>query len=420
MSFRLDSGAIPHVDEVLEPLYYLCVTLGRRGSIRLLRELSGGYTGARVFLAEEQVGPDDPRPFQLVFKVGPSRFLREEVERYQALRVHARAHKAFAQILEPERTLDSLSDSDSAGAIAYEHAAASFAREDCVPLKDLVAQAIRGEAQLEGVAEILATTVQAIGSLYASPKADFAFELAKYYLDRWVPHFRLAIEDAVEVEGQYLLTHRRLNPAQFRSEPTTPAPRLRQAAESPTDAQTDLVVPRLSLVRTTEAGIIVHGPTSDALSLELDLRALSSEARRKIASSRTVALWTSAPADSSRYDFYLRRLQEAFPSRDLGRSILAIGGQHYHNPLRHFSRPLLERTRPPARTRLVPAHGDLHPGNVLVVGSMPVIIDYGLAEAPTPCGNRLRPPVRRHRPGRSLRDPPTGGTRRRATGAPGP
>lgn len=33
-----------------------------------------------------------------------------------------------------------------------------------------------------------------------------------------------------------------------------------------------------------------------------------------------------------------------------------------------------------------PAHGDLHPGNVLVAGTSPVIIDYGLSDESLPLG----------------------------------
>jgi tetratricopeptide (TPR) repeat protein len=110
------------------------------------------------------------------------------------------------------------------------------------------------------------------------------------------------------------------------------------------------------------------------------------DTRRRVTTAHTVSLWTSASTESSRYGVYLRRLQDSFPGQDLRLPSLAVGGWRLHNPLWHLSRPLIEQTKAPLRTRLVPAHGDLHPGNVLVVGSVPVIIDYGLADLRSPVG----------------------------------
>lgn len=382
----LDAGPLSIDDSALAPIRHLCSVLQRRGSIRIVKELQGGYTGARVLLAEEQVKPDDPSPFSLVFKVGSALSLRDEVHRYRALLPFARAHNAFAHIIEPEKTLEALPGGQT-GAIAYEHAAAPFARKDCISLKELVAQAIRGEAGLEKVEEVIAITLQAIGSLYAEPEPAFAFPVARYYLDRWAPHFHISIEEAIVSGAQCLLTQRRLNPAQFIEEPETPLDTVREAAESPSpELPAALALSRLSRVHTTERGIVLNGPTSDALSLELDLRALSIEKRESVEASRAVSLWAPASSSDSRYTFYRRRLQDAFPGRDLDRAALSIGGQLLQNPLRYISRPLVKLTIPPRRTYLIPAHGDLHPGNVLVVGNTPVIIDYGLAETRLPVG----------------------------------
>jgi len=142
----------------------------------------------------------------------------------------------------------------------------------------------------------------------------------------------------------------------------------------------------LSPVYTSGATLFVHGPTSDVISLEIDLSALSPEVRERVAASRILSLWTSVQAEGSKFSFYRRRLQEAWPEVDLTHPVLHFGQRRFHNPLYHLSRPLQESALPLAKTRLVPAHGDLHPGNVLVVGNMPVIIDYGLSELRVPVG----------------------------------
>jgi len=357
--------------------------LQRRGSIRIVAELPGGYTGARVFVAEEQVTPDDPQPFSLVFKVAKGVVLREEVERYQSLRRHARAHKAFAEIIEPRLTLMALVDEYEC-AIAYEHVAAAFGRNESVSLKDVVATALGDEIRVSGARDLLLTTMSAVTSMYGHPETTFAFDIARYYLDRWLPHFSINIEEAVEVSSHWLLTRHRLNPAYFNSESPTKPEMVRRAGESTTcDLPENLVLPMLTVRRPIRGAFIVE--ESD-LSLELDLTALSADARRTVADLENVAVWAPPERDGRRYAQYHERLQRAFLGEDLSRAIVAIGGHWFHNPLHHLSQPLIDKTRPSVKTWAVPGHGDLHPGNVLAVGTSPVIIDYGLSETRLPIG----------------------------------
>jgi tetratricopeptide (TPR) repeat protein len=52
----------------------------------------------------------------------------------------------------------------------------------------------------------------------------------------------------------------------------------------------------------------------------------------------------------------------------------------------YLSQPLAQLAAAAIETKVGPAHGDLHPGNVLVVGTAPVIIDYGSSEENLPLG----------------------------------
>jgi tetratricopeptide (TPR) repeat protein len=357
--------------------------LERRGSIRILAELPGGYTGARVFVADEQVTPDDPQPFSLVFKVANGAVLREEVERYQNLRRHVRAHKSFAEIIEPGLTLRALLD-DYDCAIAYEHVAAAFGRRECVSLKDVIGAALGDSTRIAAAHEILETTMKALTSMYAHPQMTFAFDVARYYMDRWLPHFRIAIEQAIDLSSQWLLTRHRLNPAYFYSEQKTQPDIVSRAGELPNcDLPEDVVLPMLSVRQPVRGAFIVQAPE---LSLEVDLSALTDGTRKTLATVDSVSIWAAPDREGRRYIRYRDHLQRAFLGEDLSRPVVALGGHWFHNPLHHLSLPLIERTRPPIPTRAVPAHGDLHPGNVLVVGTSPIIIDYGLSEPRAPIG----------------------------------
>jgi hypothetical protein len=105
MSHTLDLNGILNGEEVRKPINDLCQQLRRKGSIRLMTEFSDGFTKTRVFLAEERASPKDPEPFRLVFKTGSGRLLGDEVRRFQAFIPYARAHAAFAKVVEPDRNL---------------------------------------------------------------------------------------------------------------------------------------------------------------------------------------------------------------------------------------------------------------------------------------------------------------------------
>jgi len=68
MSVDLDASSIKDGYTVKEPIKSLCLAIPRRGSIKLLpKEFSEGFTGTRVFLAEEHAIPDDRRGQRLAY-----------------------------------------------------------------------------------------------------------------------------------------------------------------------------------------------------------------------------------------------------------------------------------------------------------------------------------------------------------------
>jgi tetratricopeptide (TPR) repeat protein len=334
-------------------------------------------------MAEQQTTPADPQPFSLVFKVAKGALLREEVERFVKLWPRARAHKAFAQILEPVLTLTALVD-DYDCAVAYEHVAAAFGRKASVSLRDVVNEALHNETKFEVASELIDSTARALVSLYAYQEDVFAWEIARYYLERWVPHFQLAVEEAVELApSHYLLTMRHLNPSYFASATHTSAEAVQRAAESPKCDLVDVVMPMLNVRRPIRGPLLVY---ERELSLELDLSALSTSILKQVMDLSHVSVWMPANDGTRLYSRYYTLLQRAFLGEDLSRAFVAIGGHWFHNPLHHLSRPLMEYTRRLVTTRAAPAHGDLHPGNVLAVGSVPVLIDYGLSDVRLPVG----------------------------------
>lgn len=383
MSFHyLDHGPLPSGDPALGPIDNLCGLLKLGGVVRIQTEVGGGFTGARVFVAENQVKPGDPAPFSFVFKVAKGAVLRQEVERYENLRRFFRARNAFAAIVEPGLMAMSLQD-DYDAAIAYEHVAAPFARRDSIPLKDLVAAALRDATQIPAALDVLRTTMRALASMYTQRESEFAFQIERYYADRWLPHLRVTIDEVVDTTSPWLLTRRRLNPSQFVSEANTPPDVVRRASEAAHCELQDVVLPMLKMSRPVRGAFRVQ---ESNLSIEIDVSAVPAATRQKLAAQDRVSIWAPPDAEERRYAQYSRRLHRAFPGEDLTRAAVALGGHWFHNPLNHLSQPLIERTRSCPATSSAPAHGDLHPGNVLVVGSAPVIIDYGLSEVRLPVG----------------------------------
>jgi tetratricopeptide (TPR) repeat protein len=130
--------------------------------------------------------------------------------------------------------------------------------------------------------------------------------------------------------------------------------------------------------------IYMHAPNADDLCIEVAIDALGEVERKTITKAQHFDVW--APAGASRYQFYRQRVADAFPDFDCSAATFSIGASAFHNPLLHLSEPLAQLVTASIEIAVGPAHGDLHPGNVLVVGTSPVIIDYGLSEECLPLG----------------------------------
>lgn len=381
----IELGTLRNAQLLQEPIKTLCASIGLGGAIRLVHEFSDGFSETRVVLGEIRSGPDDLQPFHLVFKVGAADVLRDEVHRYRDFTAHARASAAFAPIWNANLTLEALPPDRSLSAIAYGHASDVMGAENCVAFKSVFRECIRGERAVPEVAGMIESIGRVIGSLYGEPTRRFAQELALYYLEHWAPHYQVAPDCLVDSERYPLLTLQRLNPEYFRNEVPSIGADLRKEAESPkNDGPIDIVLHRCTVAEVRRNRLVAWVNSPDDLSLHIDTHELPPSSYAKISEGSTISLWV--PRKISRYDFYLRHVRLALPSLDVEAPSFAAGPLRLHNPLQHFAAPLITATNPPASTLVVPGHGDLHPGNVLIAGTSPVIIDYGKSVTRIPIG----------------------------------
>lgn len=381
----LEVGTLRNAQILQDPIKCLCVAIGLRGAIQLQREFSDGFSETRVVLGEHRSGPDDPQPFHLVFKVGGADVLRDEVRRYIEFTANARATAAFIPIWEPNLTLNALPTGETLAAIAYGYASDVFGALDCVSFKNTFRECIIGSYPEPVIAGTIESLARVMGSLYSAPTRCYAHEIAQYYLEHWAPDYQLSIDCLVEGENHPLLTLQRFNPNQFRHESPSSTASLRQEAESPVTAgYSDVALPMCRVVEVGRERLVVWVNSAEDLALHVNIRELSPSSRERITIGSTISLWASRKV--SRYDFYLRQVKLALPSLDVGAVSFKVGPLCVHNPLVHLSVPMLAATKPPAYTWTVPGHGDLHPGNVLMAGTLPVVIDYGKAVTEIPVG----------------------------------
>jgi tetratricopeptide (TPR) repeat protein len=387
MTFILDFDGIAGADEVRAAIQSLCGVLHRRGTIRLLREFSEGHTATRVFLAEEHATPGDLGQERLVFKTGAGSLLRDEVARYQSFIPNARASAVFAELLAPEQMNDILPTDHRIGAIAYMSVGTPLGRADQRSLLEVASSFLRNETPFEELREILNATFSALASLCADPQTDFGFQIPRYYLEHWAPDFRVSVDAATKTGGRILLSLRRFAADQFAEQPTTDPMSAHQRAETDVSMEGvgELVVSNLRRAYLQGHRLWLHGPYADTLALEVDIGRLPPNGYAALAEARTLDLW--ALPKESRYQFYRQRLAESMPDSLLAHPVLILGVHRLHNPLHHLSKPLEAVSKSAGSIRMAPAHGDLHPGNVLVVGTTPVIIDFGNAEASMPLGS---------------------------------
>jgi tetratricopeptide (TPR) repeat protein len=381
----IELGTLRNAQLLQEPIKTLCAAIELHGAIRLLHEFSDGFSETRVVLGEIRSGPDDLQPFRLVFKVGATDVLRDEVHRYRDFTAHARASAAFVPIWKADLTLEALPPDGSLGAIAYGHASDVLGAQNCVAFKSVFRECIRGERAVPAVEGMIESIARIIGSLYGEPTRCFAQEVALYYLEHWAPDYQVAADHLVDSDSYPLLTLQRLNPEYFRSVDPSIGAVLRKEAESPVnDGPIDIVLPRCTVAKVRRNRLVAWVNSPDDLSLHIDTRELPPTSYTKFSKGSTISLWV--PRRMSRYDFYLRHVRLALPSLDVEAPFFHVGPLCLHNPLKHFSAPLVTATKPPAFTFMVPGHGDLHPDNVLIAGTSPVIIDYGKSVTRIPIG----------------------------------
>jgi tetratricopeptide (TPR) repeat protein len=381
----LESESLRNADVLHEPIKTLCATVGLNGVIRLVQEFSDGFSDTRVVLAEHRSGPNDLQPFHFVFKVGSARSLRDEVRRYLDLQPYTRASAAFVPIWKADVTLNALPEDNSSAAIAYAHAADVFGAKECISFKSLFRKCIRGESPMAVGSTAIDSLGRVLGSLYAQPTTLFAHETALYYLEHWAPDYLIAVDFLAETESYPLLTLERLNPDYFHRETADIATNLHAQAESPgSNDHVDVVLPRCVVAKVKGDGLALYVNSPADLSLYVDTRSLPLGTAAKITKDASVSLW--GPKRASRYELYLRNVKLGLPSLDVSAATFKVGSLSLHNPLMHFSAPLLEVTKPPASIFVVPGHGDLHPGNVLVADTIPTIIDYGKSVTAIPLG----------------------------------
>jgi tetratricopeptide (TPR) repeat protein len=381
----LELGTLRNAQLLQEPIKSLCAAVGLHGSIRLLHEFSDGFSETRVVLGENRSGPNDLQPFHLVLKIGMADALRDEVSRYLDFIAHAKALAAFVPIWKPDLTLNALPPDGTLAAIAYANASDVFGAQDCVSFKSAFRECIRGVRPVPEVAGMIESLARVIGSLYSAPMHCFANEIALYYLEHWAADYQVVTDSLAETGGYPLLTLQRLNPSYFRQVKTSDGATLRQESESPGNGnQLDIVLPRCTVAKFERDQLVAWLNSPEDLALQIDTRELSPVSSAQLSKYSTISLW--APKKVSRYDFYLRHVRLGLPSLDVGASTFKVGPICLHNPLKHFSAPLLAATKPPASTFIVPGHGDLHPGNVLIAGTSPAIIDYGKSVTKIPVG----------------------------------
>lgn len=384
-SFHFETHDSEDADSIKDPVLSLFEVLdygGLRqgGYIRWLHEFSDGKTESRVILVEVKKDPGDLQPHHLVLKIGPIGSVRRELERYIVFKGEIRAPGAFVELLDPERTRHHLEASREYGAIAYHSAQHQLAGSDVVSLKDLFGKALSGEVPLERVSEAFSATFRALSSLYGKPKEAFAFKIPEYYLERWFPDFQLKVEK-IDIDSG-LLTRSKYDSRAFKGMSSR---ELRRNAENPkADSNLEIAAANLKCLGIWKDTLgLRHGSMpSDHLHIQVDVSKLGTKERSVLREEERFGVW--ALANDSRMRFYRRRIEQAFPGLSLDAPVFLLDELKVPNPLRQPSKPLRELAS--STIRLVPAHGDLHPGNVLVVGETPVIIDYGLAESELPIG----------------------------------
>ncbi len=388
---RIDFGKISAKDELDNPLNQLLGLLSLKFKdveiVELIREFTEGKSPTRVILAQMAESTNTLHKTKIIFKVGKGGVLRNEVEKYLNFKPYIENMGVFVNIIEPEETLDSLPTDDSAGAIAYTYAEEQLAGSESSSLTDLCQGYLKNEVEWQRTEQVLDACFNALKSLYKKPGEKSGHLIADYYLDRWFPHFEARADCYYyrKEARKHLLTLKKYNSKYFKDEKKTFPSVLMKEAESKLPQRDDIAVSGLTYIGEWGGNIQIGAPPGFPLALRIDISKLTETERQKIAKAKNTHIELWAPPLLARYDFYRERIQRVFPGMDLDASAFRVGSVRVHNPLTQLSLTWEKEYLPP-KTELVPAHGDLHPGNVLVIRNSPVFIDYGLSESAAPIG----------------------------------
>ncbi len=367
------------------PTRRLARALGLRGQLGVVHEFGEGKTNTRVLRIVHRARPDDPAPQHYIFKYGPAPLLTREIARYVDFSRHVQATSLFTELLAPDATRARLADApESIGALAYRDAGTQAGVGGARALGDRLGEALADPAVEPWPADCPAQITAALAGLLRQETQHFGSALARHYEDRWLPDMEIVFgaAHARPAANSTLLAHPDFAPDRF------------GAARSDPDALGDWCRGLGAPHPLRRSGLEVIGRWGGAVWVRDDdaeppLRlklAPEENTRARVAHLKPgdlVDLWVRADdVASTRHGLYVERARAAAPCWPEAQKPLKLGRWVTPNPLYITADAL----KAPDGVRCGPAHGDLHPGNVLLAGGVPLFIDYGLAEASAPAG----------------------------------
>lgn len=379
---------------LIEPIRRIAMALGFSETLTLLKEFTDGISPTRVVLAQAS-SPGNFHPYHYVFKVGSSALLLQELENYRKLREsvgrNARFEAPFVPIENPDATRAVLEKHEQ-GALMYHHAAAAYGAPADTSLKSLFRECLQDRRPLQGCYEVLKLLVGAISTaLYKNTERVHAHVIPTYYLEHWFPDYHIQIDTLTSQSDTLLLSSESPDLPRFSKRAALDASEpheLRQESEQQgSRAELLLRLPLFTDARLKNRTLRLNLPDQN-LNLRIDTTNLApgTDIHKLVSEAKELCIWSRKL--QSRYAFYRERLAVILPdfNLDADHFILDPLSIKLPNPLRHLSRVFSKLETDSIKTHLAPAHGDLHPGNVLVVGNCPNFIDYGLSEAGLPVG----------------------------------
>lgn len=389
MSLYVDVSSFDLSDQVKTAIIRCCQNVNILGQVRIQKEFSNGFSGNRVFLA----AISDPAggECKIIFKYGNAKELHNEVFRYSKLKQRISHLNTFVRIRETDKILIALEKLEGHAAIVYEYVPETMAATSALSLSELIREHIMSGDKLvtNDLLRSLESVMISLRQLanYQCAKQEFGNAISRYYLSKWIPNYMVSADRLLSVGKKKLLTINKYNENAFSLEPQKTARELASDSEKPTSSPSslDLAVDDAAISRQNDSIIILTHPFPEDLVIKIDITKLNAKNRKQLHSISHVCLWSTV--SSTRYALYERRLASVFHNIDLKKEFYSIANNILPNPMLMISRFFLEGKRfIPDKVMLTPAHGDLHPGNILCVGSTPVIIDYGLAEMELPQG----------------------------------